>query len=70
MKVFVILRLDVHGLRAALSKRSWIVLNMPDGTVQLTNRKKPWTERITFATLCILGKVTLTQVKIKKQSCF
>ena len=55
--VIVILRLDVHGLCAALSKRGWITVNMPDETVQLINRKKPWTERITFVVHFGLGEV-------------
>ena len=54
--VFLVLRLDDHGLPAASSKRDWIIVNMPDGTLQLTARKKPWTEvteRIALATFLV-----------------
>ena len=59
--VFVLLKPDTHGLPAALSKKAWIIVIMPDGTAQLTTRKKLCVERITLATLCIFGQVTFDQ---------
>ena len=58
--VYVILRPDTEGFSAALSERAWIVVRMPDSTVQLTTRKKQWKERVVPATVCVFGQVGLT----------
>ena len=62
--VYFILRPNFHELPTALSKGAWIIVVMPDGTVQLTTRNKQWTERVVLATLCIFGQVILIDVKL------